>query len=97
MNGYLLEIPSQIAEIVRHPPPDLEHIVKAALRALANDPRAGEPLIRELEGLWKYRAKRFRIVYTIDTRRRTIRILAIGHRKRIYEELVEEIRRARKP
>ena len=89
------DIPEHVAEIVRHLPPDLKRSVKAATRSLATDPHAGEPLIKELEGLWKYRIRRFRIVYGIDTRRRALRIGAIGHRRRIYEEVTDLLNRRR--
>ena len=77
--------------MIRHFPPDLKPSIKAAIRALSANPNGGEPLIRELEGFWKYRVKRFRIVYSIDRRQKVIRIVAVGHRHRIYEEIVERI------
>ena len=89
------DIPEHVAEIVRHSPPDLKRSVKAVIRSLATDPHAGEPLMKELEGLWKYRIRRFRIVYGIDTRRRILRTVAIGHRRRIYEELTDLLSRRR--
>ncbi len=49
--------------------------------------------MKELKGLWKYRVRRFRIVYGIDSRRRVIRIVAVAHRRRIYEEVTDLIRR----
>jgi len=51
-----------------------------------------EPLLRELAGLWKYKVRRFRIVYEIDGKKRTIKIFAIGHRRVVYEELAEQFR-----
>jgi len=92
MAAFRLEMPPHVAEVIRHLPPDLKRPIKAALRLLSGDPGAGEPLIRELEGLWKYRVKRFRIVYAIDRKRRDVRIMAVAHRRQIYEALVEEIR-----
>jgi len=56
---------------------------------------AGEPLQRELEGLVKYRVKRYRIVYALDRKRKIIRILAVGHRRAVYEELADLVRRRR--
>jgi mRNA interferase RelE/StbE len=70
--------------------------VKSAIRALARDPNLGAPLLRELKGLWKYRVSRFRVVYSIDRRHRVLRILAVGHRRRIYEEAVRLARREAK-
>ena len=85
MAAYHLDIPAHVAEITRHLPPDLKRAIKAALQALGRDPALGEPLMRELEGLWKYRVRRFRIVYSVDRSSRVIRIFAVGHRRSIYE------------
>ncbi len=49
--------------------------------------------MKELKRLWKYRVRRFRIVYGIDPRRRVMRIVAVAHRHRIYEEVTDLIRR----
>jgi len=91
MRGFQPDIPPHVADIIRHLPPDLKRGVKSTLRLLSTDPSCGVPLLRELEGYWKYRVRRFRIVYGIDQRRRTLRILAVGHRRQVYEELVAQI------
>jgi mRNA interferase RelE/StbE len=88
MAGYRPDIPPHVADVIRHLPPEVKRGVKAAIRALSNEPGAGEPLQRELDGLWKYRVRRFRIVYAVDRRRRVLRIMAVGHRRTIYEELM---------
>ena len=87
MAAFRPDIPPEVAEVIRHLPPDVKRGVKHALRALSVDPDSGEPLRRELEGLWKYRVRRFRIVYAIDRSQGTIRIVAVGHRRWIYEEV----------
>jgi mRNA-degrading endonuclease RelE of RelBE toxin-antitoxin system len=74
----------------------VKRVVKAALRALAADPSAGEPLQGKLQGLMKYRVKRYRIVYQADRARRALRIFAVGHRRAVYEELADAIRRSPK-
>lgn len=81
------EIPPHVADVIRSLHPDLKRAIKSAVRAIASDPECGEPLLRELKGLWKYRVRRFRIVYAIDRKSRTIRLMAVGHRRSIYEEL----------
>ena len=48
--------------------------------------------MRELDGLWKYRVRRFRIVYAIDRKARAIRLIAVGHRHSIYEDLTTRFR-----
>ena len=87
------DIPPHVAEVIRHLAPDLKRSVKQAVRALSLDPFSGEPLLRELAGLRKYRVRRFRIVYGIDRRRRLLRIFAVGHRREIYEQVADQLRR----
>ena len=87
------DIPPHVAEVIRHLPPDLKRSIKQALRALCSDPIFGEPLLRELAGLRKYRVRRFRIVYGIDRERRLLRIFAVGHRREIYEQVADQLHR----
>ena len=92
MSPFRPDIPPHVAEVVRALHPDLKRSIKAAIRNIATDPECGEPLMRELDGLWKYRVRRFRIVYAIDRRARIIRLIAIGHRQSIYEDLTAKLR-----
>ena len=92
MAGYRPDIPPHVADVIRSLPPEVKRGVKAAIRALSDEPGAGEPLQRELAGLWKYRVRRFRVVYAVDRRRRVLRIMAVGHRRTVYEELANLVR-----
>ena len=94
MAGYRPDIPPHVAEIIRHLPPDVKRSVKHALRSLSADPFSGAPLIGELSGLWRFKVRRFRIIYQLDRKTGIIRIFAIGHRREVYEELVDRLRRA---
>ncbi len=93
---FQLDIPPHVSETIRYFPPDLKCSIKAAVRALCVNPNEGAPLVKELKGLWKYRVRRFRIVYAIDRRRKIIRIMAIGHRRSVYED-VTELMKEKKP
>ena len=95
MAVYRPDIPPHVAEIVRHLPPDLKRSIRQALRSLSADPFAGAPLMRELSGLWKYKVRRFRIIYELDRKARVIRIYASDHRREVYEELAARLRQAR--
>jgi mRNA interferase RelE/StbE len=86
-------IPEHVAAVVRSFHPDLRRSIKSAIRAIAADPHCGEPLLRELDGLWKFRVRRFRIIYAIDRKTGAIRVMAVGHRRSIYEELSARIRK----
>ena len=87
MAGYRPEIGSKVAEVIRHLPPELKRALRAAIRALAMNPATGEPLHAELEGRFKYRVRRYRIVYRLDRAGRILHIVAVGHRRSVYEEL----------
>lgn len=92
MAGLRLDVPPHVAEVVRHLPPDIKRSVREGLRALVAAARSGEPLRGELEGLWRYRVRRFRIVYEIASSQRVIRIFAVGRRQTIYEEVADAVR-----
>jgi len=85
-------IPPEVAEVLRHLPPEIKRSVKAAIRAIGANPAAGEPLEEELEGLWKFRVRRYRVIYRIDKRGNAVRIFAVGQRRSIYEEVAELLR-----
>ncbi|MCS6303400.1 MAG: type II toxin-antitoxin system RelE/ParE family toxin [Nitrospira sp.] len=92
MSLFRPDIPPHVAEVIRSLHPDLKRSIKSAIRAIAADPDCGELLQRELDGLRKYRVRRFRIVYGIDQKARGIRLMAVGHRRHVYEELTEQLR-----
>ena len=89
MKLFRLDISPHVAQDIRHVPPDLKRSIKSALRLLSVKPQSGVPLVKELDGYWKYRVKRFRIVYSIDRRTKVLRVVAIGHRHGIYEEVAK--------
>ena len=95
MAAFRPDIPPHVAAVIRHLHPDLKRSVKQAIRSISREPLSGEPLVRELEGLRKFTVRRFRIVYAVDRERRIVRIFAVGHRREIYDDLAEKIRRSK--
>lgn len=95
MTRYRPDIPPHVAEVIRRLPPEVKRAVKNALRALCNDPLLGGALQRELEGLRKYRVRRYRIVYAIDRTAGHIRVVAVGHRRTVYERAAQLAQRRR--
>ena len=93
MISFRPDIPPHVADVIRALHPELKQLIKAAIRAIVADPECGEPLKRELDGLQKYRVRRFRSVYAIDRKRQVIPLMAVRHRRSVYEELTERIRR----
>jgi mRNA-degrading endonuclease RelE of RelBE toxin-antitoxin system len=88
-----LVVAPEAAAAIRHLSPSLKKAVRDAIAVLANEPHRGGPLRRELAAYHKFKVRRFRIVYQIDRARRTVRIVAVGARSTIYEELAERIGR----
>lgn len=92
MTPFRLTIPPHVAEAIRSLHPDLRRSIKSAIWAIAADPEYGETLLSEFDWLWKFRVRRFRTVYAVNRKTRTIRIMAIGHRQSVYEELAAHYR-----
>lgn len=92
---YRISIPPHVADVLRHLPPAIKRDAKQALRILSEDPRAGQPLERELRGLWKYRIRSFRIVYHLVADQRLIQVIGIGPRRTIYDVIRAVIHRNR--
>ncbi len=89
MSAWRIDLPPHVAQVIRHLPPEVKRGVKAALRAVAADPATGGQLRGDLEGLWKFRVRRYRIVYAVDRRERVIRVFA--SRLRHLTVLVEDL------
>lgn len=92
MTTFRPDIPPHVAKVIRSLHPDLKRSIRSAIRAIATETECGEPLQRELDGLRKFRVRRFRIVYAVNRKTRVIRLLAVGHRQQVYEELAARLR-----
>ena len=93
-NLFRHSIPDHVADIVRSLYPDLKRSVRAALDEIARNPECGEPLRGELEGYRKYKVRRFRIVYAIDKKHHMVRIMAVAHRRAVYEEFAAQLKKS---
>jgi mRNA interferase RelE/StbE len=61
-----------------------ERITKKIL-LLSNNPRTGVPLTANLAGLWKLGIGDYRVIYKIKDQELLILVIAIGHRKNVYD------------
>ncbi|MDR0239380.1 MAG: type II toxin-antitoxin system RelE/ParE family toxin [Deltaproteobacteria bacterium] len=53
--------------------------------ATDEDPRRfGDPLKKDLSGLWKYRVGAFRVIVAIQEDRIVVLVVRIGHRSNVY-------------
>ncbi len=91
-----MEIKYQIRyleEVVRKHIPDLpagaKSLIKRAIEErLTTDPIGfGKPLRYSLKGHRRLRVSDYRIVYRIDSQTQTVLIIAIKHRKDIYDDV----------
>lgn len=89
---YRVKLTPSAAEIFVSLPPDVKKQVKAALKELYNTPHIGKSLQHELAGFQSLKIKRFRCIYRIDDRAKTLIVYVIGHRKDIYEVITELVR-----
>ena len=89
---YSLKYLPFVREGLRVFPPEIKRLVIAALEEISKNPYAGTPLLRELTGFWKYRAKRYRIIYKMRTGRKELVVFLIEHRESVYERLGDLMR-----
>ncbi|MGQ9641749.1 MAG: type II toxin-antitoxin system RelE family toxin [Candidatus Bathycorpusculaceae bacterium] len=61
-----------------------EQMLKALEKNLEN-PYAGTKLRGKLEGLWRWRVGKYRIIYLIDEKKKAVVFLDVGIRKSIYD------------
>jgi mRNA interferase RelE/StbE len=67
--------------------PQVQRRLRSALEELAENPERGKPLHMTLQGLRSWRTGDFRIVYRTLADRIEILVLAIGHRRDVYERV----------
>jgi len=91
---FRLTVPIEIQRLIRKMHPDLKRKLRASLNLIASDPSSGKVLFDELEGLRSFRVSSFHVIYKITGPKR-IEIIAIGPRRRIYEETVRILRKQR--
>ena len=83
---YAVEVtPAAVRQLRKFDPPARRR-VQAAIELLADDPRP--PKARKLvggAGEWRVRTGDFRIVYEIYDGRQFVLVVAVGHRREVYD------------
>lgn len=82
---YKVRIPATLAALIGGLHPQLKRKLRAAIEAVAAEPRSGKPLRDELNGLFSLRVGRHRLIYRLARDRESL-LIAFGPRERIYEE-----------
>ena len=88
MTQFRIAILSNVENEIRQLPPDIRRGVREAIRAISLDPGRGAALRLELQDYMKFRVRRFRIVHSVDRRARRVTVVAVGHRRTVYEQAV---------
>jgi mRNA interferase RelE/StbE len=89
-----LKVPTEIRNLIRKLHPQLKRKVRAALADILADPECGKPLKDEFLGYWSLHIGRTRIIYRPV--KDAVEIAAIGPRRTIYEDALQQIVRGRK-
>jgi len=64
----------------------LKEKIRVAAEEIQANPTVGKPLTRELRDRFSYRVSDYRIVYRVYQTEIVVLILAVGHRRDIYEK-----------
>lgn len=67
--------------------PSNRKVVRRAIESLSLNPSRGKPLAYELAGLHSLRTSDYRIIYRIRGKELVIIVVAVGHRREIYQRL----------
>jgi len=86
-----LRVPAETAALVRSLHPNVKRKIKAALKIILVNPQTGKALKDQLEGLRSLRVGKIRVVYRV--KEGITEIIAIGPRKKIYEETYQLLRK----
>ena len=68
---------------LRRSQPAVFEKVVAKIGSLAEDPKAGKPLVGPLKGKWSLRVGDYRIIYELG--KSTLIVLTVNHRKEVYK------------
>ena len=86
---YRIETFKAVRDSIIHLPPRLKRRVRAAFRAIADNPYQAKPLKDELSGLRSYRVGRTRLILRITNS--VVEIVAFGSRSDIYKRAAAEL------
>ncbi len=82
---WRLEVTGQAQRQLDRLPESAAGAIIETLLAIRDNPRRlGKPLALELEGRFSARRGPYRLIYLLDDQERTVRVVAIGHRRDVY-------------
>ena len=84
---WTLVYATSAARAIKRLDPTIRRRMLVALLTLRENPERGKPLQFALRGLRSWRTRDHRIVYRIVESRIEILVVAVGHRRDVYERL----------
>ena len=88
MKRYAILYTPAAAKMIRKLSPEIREVCKNAIEYIAGNPYEGKQLKGPLNEYRSFRASDYRIVYTVGEKRITVIVIAVGHRRDIYEKLM---------
>lgn len=88
---WTIQFTRSAARSARKLDPEVRRRVRAALERLTEDPERGKPLQLTLRGLRSFRTGDYRIVYRVLEDRIVVLVVAIGHRREVYDRLRDRL------
>ncbi|MBM3297501.1 MAG: type II toxin-antitoxin system RelE/ParE family toxin [Candidatus Aminicenantes bacterium] len=74
----------------------VKKLIRNAVESLATEPEKGKPFSHGLAGLRSLRTSDYRIIYRLRGGGLIVLIVAVGHRRDVYKQLGELLRRVEK-
>ena len=90
--NWEVEYTQTAAKAIRKLDPGIRTQVRAAIERLAEDPTRGKLLQLTLNGLRSWRTGEWRIVYRANQGRLEILVVAVGHRREVYDHLRDRLK-----
>jgi mRNA interferase RelE/StbE len=64
---------------------DIRRFLRERLATDEDPMRFGDPLRKNLTGLWKYRVGAYRLICAIQGERLVVLVVRVGHRREVYD------------
>jgi len=89
---WTLRYTASAARAIRKLDPQVRNRVRKATETLAEDPLRGKPLQLDLKGLRSWRTGDFRIIYRVVEDQIEVLVVAVGHRREVYDQVRRRLR-----
>ena len=82
---YDLKVQKKLAKLDKEIRDEILRYMRTRIETSDSPRRFGKALNSDFKGLWRYRVDDYRIVCRIEDDRVIVLVIALGHRKEVYE------------